>query len=154
MDYFIVVVFPHWSSHWFMNFIVGWTIVLLGLMAIGGYFMFRKFLKVLPMNDGKSKLDWQCYWIEQSRELWTEQTKALLVKLVTPVPSPFRDIARHSIAAKIGQIACESGAIQITLEHCIQGYILATPKRDHRRVIKCLNKHGIDYTPYKRWLQL
>ncbi|GAE91511.1 hypothetical protein JCM21714_461 [Gracilibacillus boraciitolerans JCM 21714] len=29
----------------FMMFIIMWTFILLGLMVIGGYFMFRKFLK-------------------------------------------------------------------------------------------------------------
>jgi len=33
---------------WFSWFIVLWTVILLGLMSIGGYFMFRKFLKRLP----------------------------------------------------------------------------------------------------------
>lgn len=41
-------------SNWFMNSIAFWTFLLLGCMCIGGYFMFRKFLKVLPKADGKS----------------------------------------------------------------------------------------------------
>lgn len=139
-------------SNWFMNSIVLWTFVLLGLMSIGGYFMFRKFMKVLPMNDGKSKLDWQNYWVEQSYNLWTEESKAFLEKLVEPVPSAFRDIARHSIAAKIGQVACESGAAEVTQDHCIQGYIMATPRRDYRSLIKFLEKNEIDYTSYKHLL--
>lgn len=121
-------------------------------MAIGGYFMFRKFLKVLPQRDGKSKLDWQNYWVEQSRPLWTDESKAMLEKLVSPVPSAFRDIARHSIAAKIGQLAIESGASKITEEHCIKGYILATPKRDHRSLVHFLEKNQIDYSAYKHLL--
>ncbi|MCV5792452.1 DUF2621 domain-containing protein, partial [Escherichia coli] len=36
---------------WFSWFIVLWTVILLGLMSIGGYFMFRKFLKRLPKED-------------------------------------------------------------------------------------------------------
>lgn len=139
-------------GRWFMNSIAFWTFVLLGFMAIGGYFMFRKFMKVLPMNDGKSKLDWQNYWVEQSRNLWTDDSKAFLEKLVEPVPTPFRDIARHSIAAKIGQVACESGATEVTQDHCIQGYIMATPKRDYRSLVKFLDNNGIDYTPYKHLL--
>lgn len=67
------------------------------------FFMFRKFLKVLPKADGKSKLDWQNYWVERSRPLWSDETKAFLDQLVQPVPGPFRDIAKHSIAAEIGK---------------------------------------------------
>jgi len=139
-------------NKWFMNSIAFWTFVLLGLMAIGGFFMFRKFLKVLPKSDGMSKLDWQNYWVERSREMWTEDTKAFLDMLVAPVPKPFRDIARHSIAAKIGEVAIESGAAEVTREHCIKGYIMATPKRDYRSLVRYLDKNNIDYSPYRHLL--
>jgi uncharacterized protein YneF (UPF0154 family) len=46
-------------SPWFMLFIIVWSVILIVLMGIGGFFMFRKFLKSLPKNDGKSILDWQ-----------------------------------------------------------------------------------------------
>lgn len=137
----------------FMTFLLFWACVLLFFMAVGGYFMFRKFLKVLPMADGKSKLDWQNHYIEASRHLWTEQSKAFLEKLVEPVPKPFRDIARHSIAAKIGQVALEKGASEVTEEHCIEGYILATPKRDHKSLISFLKKNNIDYSRYEHLLK-
>ncbi|MBW5447074.1 DUF2621 family protein [Cohnella sp. CFH 77786] len=129
-----------------------WTIVMVLFMTVGGYFMFRKFLKVLPQKDGKSKLDWQNYWVERSRPLWTDQSKAFLEKLVSPVPSAFRDIARHSIAAKIGQVAVESGASQVTEQHCIEGYILATPKRDHKSLRDFLDQNQIDYSSYRHLL--
>ncbi len=141
------------TPDWFMYFIGFWTIVLVVFISIGGFFMFRKFLKVLPKQDGKSKLDWQNYWVEKSRPLWTEETKALLDKLTEPVPAPFRDIAKHSIAARIGQLAVESGASSVTVAHCIEGYILATPKRDHSFLIKFLEKNQIDYSPYKHLLE-
>ncbi|MDR5568061.1 DUF2621 domain-containing protein [Paenibacillus larvae] len=131
---------------------VFWAAILLGFMAIGGYFMFRKFLKVLPMADGKSKLDWQNHHVEASRHLWTDESKAFLNKLVQPVPKPFRDVARHSIAAKIGQVALEEKAGEVTKDHCIKGYILATPKRDHSFLIKFLQQEEIDYSPYKHML--
>lgn len=137
---------------WFIYFIWFWTFVLVGAMSIGGFFMFRKFLKVMPQRDGKSKLDWQNYWVERSRPLWTEESKAMLDKLVSPVPGPFRDIAKHSIAARIGQLAVESGASSVTNEHCIQGYILATPKRDHRSLKSFLEKNQIDYSAYRHLL--
>lgn len=114
--------------------------------------MFRKFMKVLPKNDGMSKLDWQNHYVEASRHLWTEESKAFLDKLVQPVPSPFRDIARHSIAAKIGQVALESGANEVTREHCIEGYILATPRRDYKALVTFLEKQNIDYTPFRHLL--
>jgi len=136
----------------FMYFIVFWTFVLVFAMSVGGYFMFRKFLKIMPKRDGMSKLDWQNYWVERSRELWTDEAKALLDQLVSPVPKPFRDIARHSIAARIGQLAVESGASEVTREHCIEGYILATPKRDHRSLKDFLEKNNIDYAPYRHLL--
>jgi hypothetical protein len=133
--------------------VVLWGFVLLGFMAIGGYFMFRKFLKSLPKEDGKSILDWQNYYVEQSRHLWTDETKALLEKLVSPVPSAFRDIARHSIAAKIGELALKREAEQITSELCIEGYILATPRRDHKWLVSFLEENGIDYEQFKPLLQ-
>ena len=138
---------------WFMWFIIFWVFVLLFFVSIGGYFMIRKFLKVLPMSDGKSKLDWQNHYVETSRHLWTEDSKAFLEKLVEPVPTPFRDIARHSIAARIGQIALDSGASEVTREHCVRGYIMATPKRDYKSLISYLEANHIDYSAYQNLLQ-
>ena len=135
--------------NWFMYFIIFWAFVMVVVMAIGGFFMFRKFLKIMPMPDGKSKLDWQNYWVDTSRHMWTEDSKAFLAELVSPVPAPFRDIASHSIAASIGQVAIESGAAEVTREHCIIGYIKATPKRDYKSLISFLNKKGINYEPYQ-----
>ncbi|HTG67870.1 MAG TPA: DUF2621 domain-containing protein [Candidatus Udaeobacter sp.] len=140
------------APDWFMYFIVFWAIVMVAAMSIGGFFMFRKFLKVLPMRDGKSKLDWQNYWVERSRSMWSDDSKALLDELVSPVPGAFRDIAKHSIAAKIGQVAIEHGASSVTREHCIEGYIRATPKRDYRSLVSFLERQGIDYGPYKHLL--
>ncbi|CAM3485903.1 DUF2621 domain-containing protein [Marinicrinis lubricantis] len=137
---------------WFAWFIFFWVFILVGFMAIGGFFMFRKFLKVLPKADGKSKLDWQNYYVEKSRHLWTEESKQFLDLLVSPVPSAFRDIAKHSIAAKIGQVALEKNATEVTREHCIEGYILATPKRDYNSLTSFLNKHNIDYSQYRHLL--
>ncbi|OPA76927.1 hypothetical protein BVG16_17420 [Paenibacillus selenitireducens] len=139
-------------SNGFMLVIAFWTFVLLFFMSIGGYFMFRKFFKVLPKQDGKSKLDWQNHWVDASRDLWTEDSKAFLAELVAPVPKAFRDIAKHSIAAQIGQIAIESGASEVTRDHCIKGYIVATPKRDYKSLVSFLEKSQIDYTPYKHLL--
>lgn len=136
-------------SNWFMNTIAFWTFLLLGSMCIGGFFMMRKFLKVLPKADGKSKLDWQNYWVETSRHLWTDEAKAFLDQLVEPVPGPFRDIAKHSIAAEIGKIAVENKATEVSRDHCIKGYIIATPKRDNKFLVKFLEKNQIDYSSYK-----
>ncbi|EFM11746.1 conserved hypothetical protein [Paenibacillus curdlanolyticus YK9] len=140
------------GQSWFMYFIMFWVVVMVGFMAIGGFFMFRKFLKVLPKRDGKSKLDWQNYWVERSRGMWTDDSKAFLEELVSPVPSAFRDIARHTIAARIAQVAIEHGQSEVSRDHCIEGYIRATPKRDYRSLISFLNKRGIDYSPYNHLL--
>ncbi|MBM7566933.1 DUF2621 family protein [Paenibacillus sacheonensis] len=140
------------APNWFMYFIVFWAVVMIVFMSIGGYFMFRKFLKVLPKRDGKSKLDWQNYWVERSRGMWPEDSKAFLEKLVAPVPSAFRDIARHSIAAKIAQVAVEGGSTEVSRSHCIEGYILATPKRDYRSLVSFLEREQIDYKPYAHLL--
>ncbi|WNR43760.1 DUF2621 domain-containing protein [Paenibacillus roseipurpureus] len=140
------------ANDFFMWFIIFWVCVLLFFMSVGGYFMFRKFIKVLPKEDGKSKLDWQNYYVDSSRHLWTEDSKAFLNQLVSPVPTAFRDIAKHSIAARIGQVALEANATEVTREHCIEGYILATPKRDYRSLTSFLEKQEIDYSAFKHLL--
>lgn len=119
------------------------------MLSIGGFFMFRKFLKRLPKEDGKSELDWEEYYIQQTRHLWSEEQKALLEELVAPVPELFRDVARQKIAAKIGQLALEEKAPSITQDLVIRGYIIATPKRDHKFLIKRLKEKNIDYSKYE-----
>jgi hypothetical protein len=140
------------ANDFFMYFIIFWVCVLLAFMSIGGFFMFRKFIKVLPKEDGKSKLDWQNHYVDTSRHLWTADSKAFLDQLVSPVPTAFRDIAKHSIAARIGQVALEANANEVTRDHCIEGYILATPKRDYRSLTSFLEKQKIDYSAYKHLL--
>lgn len=135
---------------WFIFF---WVFIMVALVSIGGYFMFRKFLKVLPKQDGKSTLDWQNYWVETSRHLWTAESKEFLSKLVDPVPSAFRDIAKHSIAAQIGQLAVERGVPEVTRELCIEGYILATPRRDYKFLRKFLDDEGIDYERFRPMME-
>ncbi|USG63726.1 DUF2621 domain-containing protein [Brevibacillus ruminantium] len=136
----------------FSVFIIGWSIVLVGLVGIGGFFMFRKFLKSMPKQDGKSDLDWQDYYIDQTRSMWTEEGLELLNELVDPVPQLFRDVARRSIAAKIGKLALEEKATEISIDLIIKGYIIATPKRDHKFLISHLQKKQIDYSPYEKYL--
>lgn len=114
---------------WFMSLIIVWTFILLGLMLIGGFFMFRKFLKRLPKEDGKSILDWQAYYIEQALPLWKDEQRSLLNELVQPVPELFRDVAKEKIAGKISEIALKENATQLTLDMIIRGYIIATPKK-------------------------
>ncbi|MCL6586424.1 MAG: DUF2621 domain-containing protein [Anoxybacillus sp.] len=137
---------------WFLWFILFWVVFLFVTMSIGGFFMFRKFLKRLPKADGKSELDWQEYYIAQTRHLWGEEEKALLEELVRPVPELFRDVARQKIAGKIGELALNEQATAITKDLVIRGYIIATPKRDHKFLVKALNEQQIDLTPYKHLL--
>ncbi|GJM78259.1 hypothetical protein HMSSN139_07550 [Paenibacillus sp. HMSSN-139] len=136
-------------NRWFMNSIAFWGFVLLGMMAIGGFFMFRKFLKVLPKADGMSKLDWQNHWVEQSRHLWTDEAKAFLDRLVEPRAGPVPGYRQAFDRRGDRQIALQEKASEVTQEHCIRGYIVATPKRDNKFLVKFLEKNQIDYRPYR-----
>ncbi|MEH7335282.1 DUF2621 domain-containing protein [Neobacillus drentensis] len=133
---------------WFLWFILFWVVFLVGSFAIGGYFMFRKFLKKMPKEDGKSVMDWEEHYVNETRHLWSGDEKALLEDLVSPVPELFRDVARHKIAGKIGELALKENAAKITEELVIRGYILATPKRDHKFLRKKLFENRIDVAPY------
>ncbi|WP_138414663.1 DUF2621 family protein [Aquibacillus sediminis] len=132
----------------FSVFIIIWTFILITLLGIGGFFMFRKFLKKLPKEDGKSIMDWEEYYIDKTRSMWGEYEKILLEELISPVPELFRDVARQKIASKIGQLALEKKQEKITEDVLIEGYILATPKRDHKFLKKKLEEKKIDITPY------
>ncbi|GHH96685.1 DUF2621 domain-containing protein [Neobacillus kokaensis] len=134
---------------WFLWFILFWVVFLAGMMAIGGYFMFRKFLKKMPKEDGKSVMDWEEHYVNESRHLWGQEEKDLLEDLVSPVPELFRDVARHKIAGKIGEIALKEKSTKITEDLVIRGYIQATPKRDHKFLRKKLFENKIDVTPYE-----
>ena len=134
---------------WFLWFILFWVVFLVGAFAIGGFFMFRKFLKKMPKEDGKSVMDWEEHYVDNSRHLWNDEEKALLEDLVSPVPELFRDVARHKIAGKIGELAIQENAPKITQELVIRGYIQATPKRDHKFLRKKLFQNQIDVTPYE-----
>lgn len=131
-----------------------WGFFLIGFLAIGGYFMFRKFLKSIPKEDGMSDLDWQNYYIEQTKHMWHQEEKDLLAELVSPVPELFRDVAKQSIAGRIGKIAIDKNEDKITKELLIEGYIIGTPKRDHRFLRKTLKEQQIDITPYEQFFEL
>ena len=138
---------------WFLWFILFWVVVLVTLMGIGGFFMFRKFLKALPKQDGKSDLDWQNIYLDKTIHMWGEEEKALLVELVSPVPELFRQVAKEKIAGKIGELALEEKASKINLDLIIRGYIIASPKRDHKFLRKKLNQMQIDLSPYEDLLE-
>ncbi|MTW84879.1 DUF2621 family protein [Virgibacillus dakarensis] len=135
-------------------FIIIWGILLITLMSIGGFFMFRKFLKRLPKEDGKSTMDWEEYYMEKTKDMWGDSEKKLLEELVSPVPELFRDVARQSIASKIGEVALRKQSKKITQDVLIEGYIIATPKRDHKFLRKKLREKEIDITPYEPLFQL
>ncbi|MBT2730319.1 DUF2621 domain-containing protein [Bacillus sp. ISL-75] len=134
---------------WFLWFILFWVFFLVGSFAIGGFFMFRKFLKKMPKEDGKSVMDWEEHYVNESRHLWGPEEKELLEDLVSPVPELFRDVARHKIAGKIGEIALKEKAPKITQDLVIRGYIQATPKRDHKFLRKKLFENRIDVAPFE-----
>ncbi|MCA0148478.1 DUF2621 domain-containing protein [Rossellomorea vietnamensis] len=134
---------------WFLYFILFWVVFLVASFAIGGFFMFRKFLKRFPKEDGKSDLDWEEHYVNETIHLWGEDEKKMLNELVTPVPELFRDVAKQKIAGKIGELALKERAATITKELVIRGYILATPKRDHKFLRKKLDEMQIEVTPYE-----
>ncbi len=134
---------------WFLWFILFWVVVLISLMGIGGFFMFRKFLKSLPKQDGKSDLDWQNIYLDKTIHMWGDEEKELLGELVSPVPELFRQVAKEKIAGKIGELALEEKATEINLDLIIRGYIIASPKRDHKFLRKKMNQMEIDTTPYE-----
>ncbi|MFC4411220.1 DUF2621 domain-containing protein [Chungangia koreensis] len=134
---------------WFLWFILFWVVVLVGSFAIGGYFMFRKFLKRLPKEDGKSDMDWEEYYVSKTIHLWGNEQKELLNELVTPVPDLFRPVAKQKIAGKIGKLALEEKAKAINFDLIIRGYIQATPKRDHKFLRKKLDEMNVDISPYE-----
>ncbi|THE11517.1 DUF2621 domain-containing protein [Bacillus timonensis] len=135
-------------SGWFLWFILIWVIFFITILGIGGFFMFRKFLKKLPKEDGMSDIDWQDYYIEQTLHMWPSEQKALLEDLVKPVPELFRDVAKQKIAGKIGELAIAEKAKEISQDLVVRGYIIATPKRDHKFLLKTLKEKQIDVTPY------
>ncbi|QKY69116.1 DUF2621 family protein [Lentibacillus sp. CBA3610] len=134
--------------------IILWGILLISLMGIGGFFMFRKFLKQLPKEDGNSNMDWEEYYVNNTKHMWRENEKILLEELVAPVPELFRDVARHKIVGKIGEVALKKENNEITQEIVIEGYILATPKRDHKFLRKKLKEKEIDVAPYNHLFKL
>ncbi|MFB9986457.1 DUF2621 domain-containing protein [Bacillus benzoevorans] len=134
---------------WFMWFIFFWVFVLMGSFAIGGFFMFRKFLKKLPKEDGKSDMDWEEHYVNETIHLWQPDEKNLLADLVSPVPELFRDVAKHKIAGKIGELALKEEAEKINQDLVIRGYIMATPKRDHKFLRKKLAERQIETGPYE-----
>lgn len=115
--------------------------------------MFRKFLKSMPKRDGKSTLDWQDHYIEQTRDRWTDDTLQFLDDLLQPVPSLFRDTAKRTIAAKIGELALQEKQPKMTKDIVLRGYIMATPRRDHKWLLKFLQEKEIDITPYQELLK-
>lgn len=134
--------------------IILWGILMIGTMGIGGFFMFRKFLKQLPKEDGNSVMDWERYYLDQTVHMWGDEEKALLEELVSPVPKLFRDVAKHTIASKIGELAIEQHKTTITKELLIEGYIIGTPKRDHKFLRKKLAEENIDVSPYERFFSM
>src|SRR5690625_2122136 len=116
--------------------------------------MFRKFLKQLPKEDGKSEMDWQHYYIEKTKHMWDDKELEILNELVSPVPELFRDVAKQTIASKIGELAIKENKNKITEELIIKGYIIGTPKRDHRFLRRKLAEKNIAIEPYEKYFNL
>lgn len=116
--------------------------------------MFRKFLKSMPKHDGKSDLDWEEYYVDKTIHMWNDEQKSLLNELTAPVPELFRPVAKQKIAGKIGQLALEENATTITQDLLIRGYIIATPKRDHKFLRKKMAQLDMDVAPYEEYFAL
>ena len=99
-------------------------------------------------------MDWEKYYLEKTKHMWKQEEKDFLEKLVSPVPELFRDVARHKIASKIGEVALHKNKDKITRNELIEGYIIATPKRDHKFLRKKLKEEQIDLTPYEHLFEL
>ncbi|CAM3343490.1 DUF2621 family protein [Hydrogenibacillus schlegelii] len=139
-------------SAWAQWLVIGWSALMIVFLSIGGFFMFRKFLFSMPRVDGPSVLERRRALIEQSLPLWTDEGKRLLNALVAPVPSLFRAAAKEAIAAKIAELALERGLSSIDPATIVEGYIRATPRQDHRHLIRRLHELGIDASPYRALL--
>ncbi|MFC4075343.1 DUF2621 family protein [Salinithrix halophila] len=137
---------------WILWVMIPWFLFMLWFFATGGYFMFRKFLKGMPKEDGKSALDWQDHYINETRHMWSEEQQEFLDDLVRPVPQLFRETAKRTIAGKIGELAVKENAQRIREDLIVRGYILATPKRDHKWLVKTLKRKQIDLSPYRQLL--
>src|SRR5690625_7832426 len=86
--------------------------------------------------------------------MWHEPELELLDEFVAPVPELFRDVAKQTIAGKIGEVALAKNTDVITQDIIIEGYIIGTPKRDHRFLRKLLKEKEIDVTPYEQFFSL
>ncbi len=103
----------------------------------------------MPKEDGKSDMDWEEYYVDETKHLWRDEEKRLLDDLVSPVPELFRDVAKQKIAGKIGELALSEKAKQIDQDILIRGYIIATPKKDHKFLRKKLTQKNISMKPYE-----
>src|SRR5699024_12620874 len=90
------------------------------------------------------------HYIDKTKHMWGEEELGLLNELVSPVPELFRDVAKQTIAGKIGEVALDKNATKITEDIIIQGYIIGTPKRDHKFLRKKLKEKNIDVAPYEQ----
>src|SRR5690625_198341 len=135
-------------------FIIFWGFLLISLLGIGGFFMFRKFLKQLPKEDGKSEMDWQLHFIDKTKHMWKQEEIDLLNELVSPVPELFGDVAKQTIASKVSELDLTKNKDEITRDLLIEGYIIGTPKRDHRFLRKKLREKNIDIAKYEKYFSL
>src|SRR5699024_7793223 len=121
-------------------FIILWGFFLVGFLGIGGFCMFRTFIKPLPNEAGISEMDWPRYYRSTTKHMWPHEELDLLGALVQPDRELFRDVERQSIASKIGEIALLKERDVITRDILIEGYIIGTPKKDHKFLRKTLKE--------------
>src|SRR5699024_3636720 len=97
-------------------FIIFWGFLLIGLMAIGGFFMFRKFLKMLHIEDGKSMMDWEILYMEKTKQCWKKNKNNCIEKIVFLVQNLFKDVPQKKFARKIGKVQLKKNEPKLTRE--------------------------------------
>src|SRR5699024_10230302 len=105
-------------------------------------------------EDGKSDMYWQYDYIKKRKHMWNEPELNLLKEIVAPVTELFRDVAKRTIAGKIGEDGLAKNEEVVTQDMMIEGYIIDTPKRDDRFLRKILKEKEIDVTPYEKYFHL
>ncbi|WP_216828162.1 DUF2621 family protein [Alkalihalobacterium elongatum] len=77
---------------------------------------------------------------------WSNEATSLLEELLAPVPVFVRPMAKKGIEAKINELA---NGEEVTKDHVIRGYILASPGPMQKRAVALLKSKKIDLTPYE-----
>ncbi|OLO40699.1 hypothetical protein BTR23_04280 [Alkalihalophilus pseudofirmus] len=81
---------------------------------------------------------------------WNDEATNFLEEILAPVPVFVRPMAKKGIQAKINELA---NGEEVTKDHVIRGYILASPGPMQKRAVATLKSKNIDLTPYEDLLK-